>query len=179
MAQHANVTTVKEEKARTTNQPKIGSMYMFSYNPKWKKKLPYYDRFPLIFPIDKAPGGFYGINFHYLPHRLRARLMDALYKVASDRRYDEHTKLKINYRLLKSLTRVPYYKPTVKHYLNKHVKSNFIQVFPAEWDIALFLDTQKFEKASAQKVWEDSANMIQGIKPAVTKPSKIKASITL
>ena len=54
----------------------LGNMYLFAYDPKHKETLPYYDRFPLIFPINKAKGGFLGINLHYLPPPFRAKLMD-------------------------------------------------------------------------------------------------------
>ena len=47
--------------------PEIGKMYLFQYDAKHKKILPYWDRFPLIFPFDYAKDGFYGINLHYLP----------------------------------------------------------------------------------------------------------------
>jgi hypothetical protein len=170
MAEQAGRKQVRNEQGRTTNKADPGSMYLFSYDPKHKKTLPYYDRFPLIFPLGPARGGFYGINFHYLPLKLRARLMDMLYQVATDKKYDANTKLRLNYQVLKNIARVPYYKPTVKHYLNKHIKSNFIKVFAAEWDIALFLDCARFEKASQQKVWQDSQNMIQGVQvPTVKK----------
>src|SRR6056300_1170810 len=49
-----------------------GNMYHFFYDPKTKSDLPYYDKFPLIFMVDTAPKGFYGINLHYLPPKLRA-----------------------------------------------------------------------------------------------------------
>jgi hypothetical protein len=59
-----------------TNRPqddrfRMGNMYLFSYDPKHKDTLPYYDRFPLIFPINKAKGGFLGITMHYLTPILR------------------------------------------------------------------------------------------------------------
>ena len=34
-----------------------GHLYMFAYDPKLKKELPYYDRFPLVFPFSKTPDG--------------------------------------------------------------------------------------------------------------------------
>ena len=40
---------------------------MFVYDPKTKAKLPFYDTFPLVLPIDTFRGGFIGLNFHYLP----------------------------------------------------------------------------------------------------------------
>ena len=31
----------------------IGKMYFFFYDPKHKDKLPVYDRFPMVFPIER------------------------------------------------------------------------------------------------------------------------------
>ena len=49
-----------------TNRPNIGLLNLFFYDPKYKKTLPYYDIYPLVLPLDTIPGGFAGINFHYL-----------------------------------------------------------------------------------------------------------------
>jgi hypothetical protein len=59
----------------------VGRMYMFFYDPKTKDTLPYYDRFPLIFIMEKYKDGFLGMNLHYLPLVYRARLMDSLYTI--------------------------------------------------------------------------------------------------
>ena len=40
-----------------------GSMYNFEYDPKTKATLPYYDRFPLCIPVQKAKGGFHGLTY--------------------------------------------------------------------------------------------------------------------
>ena len=53
------------------------SLNMFVYSPKGRNKLPYYDTFPLVLPLKSMEGGFLGLNFHYLPYALRARLLDA------------------------------------------------------------------------------------------------------
>jgi outer membrane protein assembly factor BamD (BamD/ComL family) len=42
---------------RIRSQPKIGHMYMFYYDAKHKETLPYFDRFPMIFPYKKVKGG--------------------------------------------------------------------------------------------------------------------------
>ena len=78
-----------EAKSQAVGRVSMGRMYFFAYDPKTKKELPYYDRFPLIFPFKKAQGGFMGINLHYLPPRLRAKLMDALYGLVTNKKYDE------------------------------------------------------------------------------------------
>jgi hypothetical protein len=141
---------------------RLGHMYMFGYDPKHKETLPYFDRFPLIFPISRAKGGFLGINFHYLPLQLRAKLMDALYDVASNDKYDETTKLRLSYNVLSGATKYREFRPTIKHYLANHVRTRLVYVHPTEWDIALFLPTAQFEGATQTKVWADSRKIIRG-----------------
>ena len=150
---------VRGERARYKNRVSMGKMYLFNYDPKHKDTLPYYDRYPLIFPVNKAPGGFYGINMHYLPHVLRARLMDALYELSRDRRYDERTRLRLSYNILNGATKYKAFRPTFKRYLSNHVRSRFIEITSSEWDIALMMPLQKFAKASSSKVWADSRKL--------------------
>lgn len=151
---------MRGDQSRLTTTPIIGSMYMFYYDPKYKEELAYYDRFPLIFPFRKVPGGFYGLNLHYLPLPLRARLMDGLYDYANNTRYDESTKIKMNYQLLTNVSKMRFFAPCVKHYLNEHVRSKFMYVYPSEWDIALFLPTERFAKKSKTQVWAESKRML-------------------
>lgn len=134
----------------------IGSMVMFFYDPKHKETLPYYDTFPLIFIVDMTSDGFVGINLHYLPPLLRAKLMDALYSTTSDKKYNESTKLGISYRLLSSASRYKYFKPCYKRYLWSHVRSSFLFVYPRMWDAALMLPTARFQKATTATVWKES-----------------------
>jgi hypothetical protein len=147
---------------RYENRFRLGHMYMFIYDPKHKETLPYYDRFPLIFPINRAKGGFLGINFHYLPLPLRAKLMDALYDVVTNDKFDETTKIRTSYSILNNATKYKEFKPTVKHYLADHVRTRLVYLNPSEWDIALFLPTERFEGASKTKVWQDSRKIIRG-----------------
>jgi hypothetical protein len=147
---------------RIKNRTAVGRMYFFMYDAKHKDTLPYYDKFPLIFPVGKADKGFYGLNMHYLPLPLRAQLMDALYEVTNNDRYDETTKLKISYGILKSAENMNMFKPTFKRYLSSQVRSKFIEVYPSEWDIALWLASEQFIGASKTSVWADSKKIIAG-----------------
>ena len=151
---------IRSDKERLTSRVMIGRMYHFFYDPKHKKTLPYYDRFPLIFPFKRVRGGFLGINLHYLPLRLRAKLMDELYTLSRDKRYDENTRLNLSYKILNGAAKYKYFKPCVKHYLTPHVKSRFLEVYAAEWDIALFLPTERFVGANKRAVHADSRKMI-------------------
>lgn len=145
---------------RLTTLPKIGNMYLFEYDAKMKEELPYWDSMPLIFPVKMVKDGFYGINLHYLPPQTRAKLMDALYELKSNSRYDETTRLYMGYRLLNSAAKLRAFKPCLKHYLFPQVKSRFMYVHPTEWDVALFLPLARFNKASNQRVWRDSERAI-------------------
>lgn len=159
--------TVKENdffggkgKDRMMSMPLVGGMYMILYDAKTKSKLPYYDRMPLIFPYKKVKGGFYGLNMHYIPLQFRAKLMDALYDTANNTAYDETTRLKISYKILDKAAKFKEFRPCVKRYLNSQVQSKFMYVFPSEWDIALFLPTERFVGASKTSVWADSRRKI-------------------
>jgi hypothetical protein len=145
---------------RIRSQPTIGHMYMFYYDAKHKETLPYFDRFPMIFPYKKVRGGFMGINLHYLPHILRAKLMDSLYDISSNDKYDETTKLRLSYDVLSGAAKYKWFKPCIKHYLTSQVRSRFLYVYPAEWDIALFLPLERFQGATKSKVWADSKKLI-------------------
>ena len=153
---------LQQEPERLSTSPLVGQMYMFYYDPKWKEELPYYDMFPLIFPFKKIKGGFLGLNLHYLPPQFRARLMDALYNYANNTRYDESTKLRLNYELLSKTAKLKYFEPCLKHYLTDHIRSKFMYVYPSEWDVALFLPTERFVKATKNQVWTDSKKQIRG-----------------
>lgn len=138
----------------------IGSMYSFFYDPKHKKTLPYYDMFPLVFVIGPKPGGFLGINLHYLPPVLRAKLMDQLYTITNNKKFNNTTKLVVSYELLSRASRFRYFEPCVKHYLFEHVQSKFLRIEPRFWDAALMLPTEKFAKADADEVWNQSRSQV-------------------
>lgn len=146
---------------RKRNAVQAGGMYMFLYDPKTKKELPYYDRFPLIFALDFDKEGFYGINLHYLPPVLRAKLFDALWEITMNKdNMNEQTRVLLSYKLLKSATRFKYFKPCFKRYLHSHTRSKFIYVPPEEWVMTLFIPSERFKKATKEKVWEDSRKMV-------------------
>ena len=137
----------------------LGKMYFYSYDPKWKNDLPWYDTFPLVFPIERYTDGFLGLNFHYLAPKHRAILMDQLKMFANNKKYDETTKLKLTYDMLKGFTKIKRARPTVHRYLTSKVKSQYVLVNADEWEVALFLPVERFKKASKKKVWAHSGGM--------------------
>jgi len=139
----------------------IGKMYMFSYDPKHKDVLPYYDNYPLVFPVEYYGDSFLGINLHYLPPMLRAKLMDALYSTLNNKKYNKTTQLVLSYNILKSASKFKYFEPCLKKYLFSHVKSPFVYIAPNEWNIAMMLPTERFVGASKSQVFKDSTSMVR------------------
>ena len=150
----------RTDEARKVSSMEFGYMYAFKYDPKMKKELPYYDTFPLIFPVRIDSDGFLGINFHYLPPVLRAKLMNALYSTLTNKKYDDTTKVRISYSILQSASKYRYFKPMLKKYLRSHVRSQFLEIQVNEWDMAIFLPTESFRKADTGRVWEESRKKI-------------------
>ena len=138
-----------------------GHLYMFVYDPKTKAELPYYDRFPLVFPFRKTPDGFIGLNMHYLPYPLRINLLDNLLTYASNQRFDETTRLKYSWELIDGMSKYAAAKPCVKQYLVGHVRTQFRQVESSNWATAMLLPVERFVGASKQEIWADSRKIIR------------------
>ena len=120
----------------------IGNMYMFYYNAKHRATLPYFDAFPLVVITSLAEKGFYGLNLHYLPPTLRAKALNGL--LGGDGLAEK------------------YYKPTIHRYLTTQVRSRFALIDKPEWEIATFLPTASWKKASAGRVYSDSRKIANG-----------------
>lgn len=138
----------------------IGRIYFAYYQPKHRDTLPYYDKFPILIPFERYSNGFLSLNLHYLPPILRAKLLDGLYDTLNNKRFDEKTKMKISYGILKGASNTKHFKPCVKRYLGSHFRSKFIRVPQESWTTAVFLPVESFEKAGKQKVWADSRKMV-------------------
>lgn len=123
----------------------IGKMYFFVYDPKLKQKLPVYDKFPLVFPIERYGDGFLGLNLHYLSQGERKALLSKLDDFKTNKRYDEMTRLRLSYDLLASTKKLNNLsRPCVKRYLFSQVRSKFVEVISSEWEQAINLPVEFF-----------------------------------
>ena len=127
---------------KATLRPKYGIMNLFGYDPKHKEKLPYYDTFPLIFPLEPAKGGFIGLNFHYLPPLARVRFLRSLANTTNNNKFDKSTRYRINWR------NNEFMRKTAKHYLFNQVRTSFLNITAEEMAIAIFLPVARFKKGS-------------------------------
>lgn len=160
-ALNSNSTTSNPEFKRATRKVKIieqGRLYGYLYDPKYKKTLPYYDKFPLTLVLGLYSDGFLGLNMHYLPYPLRAKLLENVMESTKKtrRRGKEEEIADVSYRILKSSTVSRLMQFSIKRYLYGHVKSPFVEfMMPGAFESAVFLPTETFEKASKYDVWRD------------------------
>ena len=134
----------------------VGKMYFYFYDPKTKDTMPYYDRFPLVIPIEMYRDGFLGLNLHYIHPKSRMVLLDKLSVTATNKSYNESTKLRLNYEYLSKASKAFEAMPCIKRYLYNHIDSRFLEIAADEWDIAALLPMESFIGASTSKVYSDS-----------------------
>jgi hypothetical protein len=151
-----NRTSLMRDRNKLKESSVIGKMYFYFYDPKTKDTMPYYDRFPLVIPIESYNDGFLGLNLHYIAPKYRMALLDKLSVTASNKTYDEKTKLRLNYKYLANASRVFEATPCIKRYLFSQIQSRFLEITADEWDIAALLPMESFVGASTSKVYAES-----------------------
>ena len=148
-----------------TSRIRPGEMYLFMYDPKLKKTLPYYDAVPLVLPFKTLKDGFLGINLHYLPYLARFKLLGELNKLTLDKRINENSSIQISLQILNSSSKYLAATACVKHYLNAHLRSRFLKINYTDWITASMLPVERFKSDSGNdpskaKVWRDTSKKI-------------------
>jgi hypothetical protein len=154
------ILTNNPANVKSSNSLIPGKLYMFVYDPKGKKELPYYDTFPLVFPWRKTADGFIGLNFHYLPHRLRIILLERLMVFANNQKMDETTKIRYSWALIDGVSKFNLAKPCVKQYLTSHLRTPLVNIPAGDWTTAMMLPVERFNKASKEFVWAESRKQL-------------------
>ena len=144
---------VQTDLGKEARQLEVGKMYMFTYDPKWKADLPYYDTVPLVIVTEPFPGVFSGINLHYLAPQLRANLLDKLLPVTD---INDKSLLKSAWSFVKNFSRFPEVRGSVKKYLAVNITGQLIEVDPQNWQAAIFLPVQNFVGASDREVYRET-----------------------
>ena len=141
-----------------------GRMYTFFYDAKYKEKLPYWDRFPVVLILDMYQGGFSGLNLHYIPPRYRVRLLYELYKYIrlDDDTRDENMKphIRIRYEMLRGMSKMKFFKPCYKRYLTQHIDGRALEITSDYWDVMAMLPTAQWQKEKVRTVYSDSIRKI-------------------
>jgi hypothetical protein len=150
-----------ESKFATKLEP--GQMYFYNYDAKYKATLPYYDTYPCIMLLDvDSKGHFLGLNLHYLPPILRAKLLDAIMDLPKTKPKKQLAIM--SYHIIKTFAASDLARPTLHMYLFSHVKSPMIEIQRSEWNYVAMLPLAHFVSetgsASLAKIYSDSRKKI-------------------
>ena len=127
-------------------RPSIGRLNMYFYDPKYKKTLPYYDRFPLVLPLERIPGGFSGLNFHYLRPVARFSLLERLQRFSTrGREITRQNRFDVSYDRVKG---IPMVRRAINKYLWSHVRSSFLRIDYDKAALSVYLPVAQFKKGS-------------------------------
>lgn len=147
-------------RARSIIMP--GKMYLYQYYPVGVKELPYYDSLPLVIPFAADENTFTGLNFHYLPYKVRYVLLKNLLDFASNKKLDEQTKLRLSWEYIGGISRYRGANSAIKKYRLDRVQSQFMEVPANQWFMALLLPIENFNTGPNQTyldknyVWQKS-----------------------
>ena len=120
-------------------------MVIFNYSAKGFDTLPYWDRYPVVIPIEPRQNGFLGLNLHYLPPRYRAVLLTQFADFTSEiNEGDSNTRLQLTYDMVKSISRIKWARPCIKQYITSYIRGQIREIPFEHWPVVSMLPTQKF-----------------------------------
>lgn len=139
-----NRSNILNDPRKATAHALIGRMYCYHYRPKYEDKLPVWDQFPLVLPMEIYPDGFLGLNLHYLDPYNRLALLELLHDFITNTKYDDSTRFKLSYSVLNGIKKYDIMRPCIKRYLLEYMESSMIYVEPDQWELAVLLPFERF-----------------------------------
>ena len=144
-------------RSKKTSRPKPGHIYVFAYDAKHKKTLPYWDKYPLVVCLGVQGGYMMGLNLHYIPPKSRQIYLERLLRHATTDTITNKTRLNLDWNKIK---RLPFSKHMIKTYLANRVIGSLEEVKPSEWINIIYMPLQQFvgpngKNISATRAYND------------------------
>ena len=136
-----------------------GFFYTFRYEAKTVDQ---YDRYPLMLALKKDNKGIFGMNFHYLPLKLRFALFEAMMPLIVPLPVQQMSLIYLTYEKLKRRRMVGKY-PTLKRYSFAQIKSRMVFISPLEWAVALAYPSERFMHTTQTRVWNESRKNLKSL----------------
>ena len=136
---------------------KQGKVYMFHYDAKWQEEIPYWDKYPIVIPLEQYKDGFLGINTHYIAPRHRTALLKPLLEELRGNTIegDGDTRMEVDYNIIQYSNDLRFAKPCIKRYLTTHIGARIVEVPYQQWEAILMLPLAKFN-VNANTVYAES-----------------------
>ena len=142
---------------RRANKVQLYRFNMFFYDAKTKKTLPYFDMFPLVFPLRRLGNSFTGINAHYLPPAFKEDFFNIYNKFALNDEFDETTLYRMTWT---KISRFKIMRPLIRQYSLTNIKSRFLVLNADEVPTALSLPLARLVKPNIRF----NRNVIQNVR---------------
>jgi hypothetical protein len=157
-------------KSKTQNEAKItrtrfqpGKIYVFKYDPKYKKELPWFDANPVVLAIEQVNNNDLGINLNLLPVPYKEKLLDELFtkmRIKVDKKEtDEILKinvlkekpLRITYEGIKAYLKKDGYEFALRQYIPSRKRDQAVVSY-SKWPEIALCDFMDFNKTNVMKV---------------------------
>ncbi|QGZ14165.1 DNA end protector protein [Rhizobium phage RL2RES] len=134
-----------------------GTIMTYLYDAKNADTLEFWDRAPLIIFLDiQKNGNFLGLNLHYLPPNVRAKILALLMKTVTATKLRHDVRMRLTYDMC---AKIAAYKPLqfcLKSYIPNRITSKLVRIQPQDWAHAIFFPSDRFQKKSNRYVWAQS-----------------------
>lgn len=155
---------------RTRFQP--GKIYVFKYDPKYKKELPWFDENPVVLAIEQINNNDLGINLNLLPVPFKEKLLDELFtkmKIKVDKKETDiiseitgveapsninalkEKPLRITYEGIKVYLEKYGYEFALRQYIPSRKKDQAVVSY-SKWPEIALCDFMSFKKTNVMKV---------------------------
>lgn len=142
------------KKGREQRYSIIGKLFYFHYAAEMagNKELGVFDEFPMVFIFNKTKTKeghqvLWGLNLHYATPAERAILYTKLLKLKTTKGWTEKTKLRLTWNLIKQASASKIYEKCVHAYRVDRLLTKMIEIPAKDWEIACFLQLQKWKRA--------------------------------
>lgn len=141
-------TTKKYGTEKATFQ--VGQLVLYKYDALYKDKLPVWDAMPLILVTRITDKGWFGVNLHYCPPRIRTWIMNALYENNTRKNILTRERVaysaRIAYSIAATIGSTKHINNSLKQYLVSQVRSVPVIISPEHWDMVVHLPLARFKK---------------------------------
>ena len=109
-----------------------------------------------MIPIGSYENKVLGVNLHYIAPRHRILLLDELFRQTNNEAFDDTTRFRVFYEMIKATSRLKYAKPCLKWYISSRIMSRVTEVPTNYWEIVSMMPTALWEGSHANHVYGES-----------------------
>ena len=112
---------LERDKNISTTFPRLFNLMFYEYKAKWRRDLPFYDKYPLAFVVETDDKSFFAVNLHYYSPEERLGIVSSL---AEDK--------------------IPKFRKGAHKYLLSEVRSPYLILAQQEWNTICLLPVEEF-----------------------------------